>query len=267
MSYNFDDAWLGLGDLSKLTISRNLMINRSREDIENPDKHLLKIMRDPNYLGSTCKLLMNIELHPIQIAILQEFWNRAFPMFVASRGFGKSFLLALYATLKCIFIPGTKIVIVGAAFRQSKVIFEYMETIWRNSPILRSIFNGNDDGPRRDVDRCTMRYGDSWAIAIPMGDGCLTSDTMITFSNCFSTLGSLFDLDYDEELDTVNNCEVWDNIKFEKSLHKRYNGLKDTIKIKTKRGFVLEGTHNHEIKVFDGNNVIWKRLDSIKIND
>jgi len=267
MSYNFDDAWLGLGDLSKLTISRNLMINRSREDIENPDKHLLKIMRDPNYLGSTCKLLMNIELHPIQIAILQEFWNRAFPMFVASRGFGKSFLLALYATLKCIFIPGTKIVIVGAAFRQSKVIFEYMETIWRNSPILRSIFNGNDDGPRRDVDRCTMRYGDSWAIAIPMGDGCLTSDTMITFSNCFSTLGSLFDLDYDEELDTVNNCEVWDNIKFEKSLHKRYNGLKDTIKIKTKRGFVLEGTHNHEIKVFDGNNVIWKRLDSININD
>jgi hypothetical protein len=171
MSYNFDDAWLGLGDLSKLTISRNLMINRSREDIENPDKHLLKIMRDPNYLGSTCKLLMNIELHPVQIAILQEFWNRAFPMFIASRGFGKSFLLALYATLKCIFIPGTKIVIVGAAFRQSKVIFEYMETIWRNSPILRSIFNGNDDGPRRDVDRCTMRYGDSWAIAIPMGDG------------------------------------------------------------------------------------------------
>jgi len=171
MSYNFEDAWLGLGDLSKLSISQNLMINRSREDIENPDKHLLKIMRNPAYLGSTCKLLMNIELHPIQIAILQEFWSRPFPMFIASRGFGKSFLLALYSTLKCIFIPGTKIVIVGSAFRQSKVIFEYMETIWRNSPILRSIYGGNDDGPRRDVDRCTMRYGDSWAIAIPMGDG------------------------------------------------------------------------------------------------
>lgn len=171
MSYNFEDAWLGLGDLSKLTISQNLMINRQREDIENPDKHLLKIMRNPAYLGSTCKLLMNIELHPIQIAILQEFWSRPFPMFIASRGFGKSFLLALYSTLKCIFIPGTKIVIVGSAFRQSKVIFEYMETIWRNSPILRSIYGGNDDGPRRDVDRCTMRYGDSWAIAIPMGDG------------------------------------------------------------------------------------------------
>ncbi len=167
----FDDAWLDLGDLSKIKINYNYMINRVKEDIENPDKHLVRLMRDPTYFGMTCKLLLNIELHPIQIAILQEFWNRPFPMFIASRGFGKSFILALYATLKAIFVPGTKIVIVGAGFRQSKVIFEYMETIWRNSSILRSIFNSNEDGPRRDVDRCTMRYGDSWAIAIPIGDG------------------------------------------------------------------------------------------------
>lgn len=167
----FDDAWLGLGDLSLIKIDRNLMINRSKEDIENPDLHLMRILRNPQYFGVTCKLLFGIELHPIQIAILQEFWDRPFPMYIASRGFGKSFMLSLYAVLKCIFVPGTKIVIVGAAFRQSKVIFEYMETIWRNSPILRSIFSGNDDGPRRDVDRCTLRLGDSWAMAIPMGDG------------------------------------------------------------------------------------------------
>jgi hypothetical protein len=77
----------------------------------------------------------------------------------------------------------------------------------------------------------------------------------------------MFDMDYDEELDTVNSCEIWDNTKFEKSFHKRYNGLKDTIKIMTKRGFSLEGTYNHEIKVFDGNNVVWKRLDNINISD
>jgi hypothetical protein len=147
------------------------MIHRSKIDIEQPDLHLIKILRNPDYIGSTCKLLFNIELHPIQIAIIQEFWIRAFPMYIASRGWGKSFLLALYCVLRCSFYPGTKIVVVGAAFRQSKIIFEYMETIWRNSPILRSIFNSNDDGPRRDVDRCTMRLGDSWTIAIPMGDG------------------------------------------------------------------------------------------------
>ena len=167
----YDNAWLGLGDLDSLNISHNLMINRSEQDIENPDLHLMKIIINPKYLASTCKILFNIELHPIQAAILQEFWIRSFPMFIASRGFGKSFLMALYCVLKCTFVPGTKIVVVGAAFRQSKIIFEYMETIWRNSPILRSIFNGNDDGPRRDVDRCTMRLGDSWTVAIPMGDG------------------------------------------------------------------------------------------------
>ena len=167
----FDDAWLDLGDVSKLTLPNNLMINRIKSDIENPDLHLARIMRNPKYFGMTVKLLFDIELHPIQIAILQEFWQRPFPMFIASRGFGKSFILALYAVLKCVFVPGTKIIIVGAAFRQSKVIFEYMETIWRNSGILRSIFNSNDDGPRRDVDRCTIRLGDSWAMAIPLGDG------------------------------------------------------------------------------------------------
>jgi hypothetical protein len=170
-NFDFDDSWLGLGDLSKLQIDKNLMIHRSKIDIEQPDLHLIKILRNPDYIGSTCKLLFNIELHPIQIAIIQEFWIRAFPMYIASRGWGKSFLLALYCVLRCSFYPGTKIVVVGAAFRQSKIIFEYMETIWRNSPILRSIFNSNDDGPRRDVDRCTMRLGDSWTIAIPMGDG------------------------------------------------------------------------------------------------
>ena len=35
--------------------------------------------------------------------------------------------------------PNTKIVIVGAGFRQAKVVFEYMETIWRNAPILRDL--------------------------------------------------------------------------------------------------------------------------------
>jgi hypothetical protein len=167
----FEDAWLGLGDLSQIIVDHNPMIGRNKDDIENPDLHLLRLLRNPKYFGSTCKLLFGIELHPIQIAILEEFWVRPFPMFIASRGFGKSFLMALYCVLKCMLVPGTKIVVVGAAFRQSKIIFEYMETLWRNSSILRSIFTGNNDGPRRDVDRCTIRLGESWTIAVPMGDG------------------------------------------------------------------------------------------------
>ena len=163
------EAWLGLDEKDSLDI-KNPLLHRTHDEIKRPDLHLLRLMRNPKYLGFTAKTLLNIELLPIQIAVLREFWDRPFPMFVASRGFGKSWLMSVYAMLKCALIPETKVVIVGAAFRQSKIIFEYMESLWRNAPILRSICDTNS-GPRRDVDRCTMRINDSWAIAVPRGDG------------------------------------------------------------------------------------------------
>ena len=45
-----------------------------------------------------------------------------------------------------------------------------METIWRNSPMLRDICDG-DSGPRRDTDRCTLRLNDSTVTCLPLGDG------------------------------------------------------------------------------------------------
>ena len=91
-------------------------------------------------------------------------------MLIASRGFGKSFMLSLYALLRALLLPNRKVVVVGAAFRQSKVLFEYMETIWRNAPILRDICS-DTSGPRRDVDRCVMRINDSTVTCLPLGDG------------------------------------------------------------------------------------------------
>ena len=172
MTYNVETpehAWL---DLTKEDVAsiENPLINLKQEDRDNLHLHVLRLMRKPEYFQWTVKKLMNIELLPEQVVILQELWNRAFPMYIASRGFGKSFLLAVYAMLKSTLIPGTKIVIVGAAFRQSKVIFEYMDTIWKNAPILQSLCT-DSSGPRRDVDRCTMRINDSWAMAVPLGDG------------------------------------------------------------------------------------------------
>ena len=172
MTYNVESAEHAWLDLTKedLTSIKNPLINLNPEDRDNLHLHVLRLMRRPEYFQWTVKKLMNIELLPEQVVILQELWKRAFPMYIASRGFGKSFLLAVYAMVKCTLIPGTKIVIVGAAFRQSKVIFEYMDTIWKNAPILQSLCT-DSSGPRRDVDRCTMRINDSWAMAVPLGDG------------------------------------------------------------------------------------------------
>tara|TARA_Y100000310_G_scaffold25987_1_gene24839 strand:- start:20 stop:1792 length:1773 start_codon:yes stop_codon:yes gene_type:complete len=102
--------------------------------------------------------------------MLKEVWGRKFPMLIASRGFGKSFVLSLYAILRALLMPGRKIIIVGAAFRQSKILFEYMSTIWQNAPILRDIVGG-DGGPRSQVDMCRMIIGSSTVTCLPLGDG------------------------------------------------------------------------------------------------
>jgi hypothetical protein len=60
-------------------------------------------------------------------------------MLIAARGASKSFLLAVYAILKGLICQGVKIIVVGAAFRQAKVIFEYCENIWYNAPVLRDL--------------------------------------------------------------------------------------------------------------------------------
>lgn len=83
-----------------------------------------------------------------------------------------SFILGLYAVLRATLCQGSKIVVVGAAFRQAKVIFEYCEEIWLNAPVLRDVCGDSSrNGPRRDIDRCTMRIGESVILAIPLGDG------------------------------------------------------------------------------------------------
>jgi hypothetical protein len=127
-------------------------------------------MSRPEYFSFICKHIFNIDLLPSQSLFLYEMWNRKFPMLIASRGFGKSFSLSLYAMLRALLIPDRKVVIVGAAFRQSKVLFEYMETIWNNAPILRSMCSSSS-GPRRDVDRCVMKINNSRITCLPLGDG------------------------------------------------------------------------------------------------
>lgn len=139
---------------------------------DDPVLDVISFMKKPENFWYTCQFLLNINLHPFQLAVLQTLWNKKFPLFLASRGASKTFMLGLYAVLRALFEPGCKIIVVGAAFRQSKLIFEYMEMFWRGSPILRNIVGeGKHEGPRRDIDRCSFYIGSSEIVAIPIGDG------------------------------------------------------------------------------------------------
>jgi len=164
---NINEAWLGLDDIGD-NVFNPMSVLKSMDG----DYHLRLsyLMLRPEYFSFLCKHILNIQILPSQALMLCEMWNRKFPMLIASRGFGKSFMLSLYALIRALLLPSRKVVVVGAAFRQSKVLFEYMETIWRNAPILRDICS-NTSGPRRDVDRCVMRINDSTVTCLPLGDG------------------------------------------------------------------------------------------------
>lgn len=139
---------------------------------ERLDKYIVKEMLDIGNIAWTARYILNIELFPYQIAILQILWRTPFPLLVAARGGAKSFTLAVYAILRALLDQGSRVVIIGAGLRQARIVFSYIETIWGGSPVLRSIVGGGKTaGPRQNVDLCYMRLGNSMITALPLGTG------------------------------------------------------------------------------------------------
>ena len=115
------------------------------------------------------KVFLNVDLLPFQGVTISELYNKPFYIIVASRGYGKSFLLAVYALLRAIFKQGSKIVIVSASFRQSMVVFNYIQDIFKRSMVLQQICGGSK--PKKDISMCSFKIGNSEIISVPLGNG------------------------------------------------------------------------------------------------
>lgn len=167
---SLDYAWLNLTDDEFLHPVLNPFSTDNREFLTDPHLYVLRMMKNPEYFYFTCKYILNLEVLPLHLAVLKSLWTHKYPMMLGSRGFGKTFYLAVYSMIKALFCQNSKIVVVGAGFRQAKYVFNYCETIWNNAPILRSLV-GNDsrNGPKKDTDRWEMRLGNSRITALPMG--------------------------------------------------------------------------------------------------
>jgi len=165
-------AFLGIDNIREVKFE-NCFSERARKEIEAPDLFLLDMMRKPENFAITCRHLLNVELFPFQLCVQKILWTKPFPLLTGSRGMSKSFLLGLYTVLRLLFNQGSKVVMCGAGYRQAKLLFEYCERFWNDSPVLRSMVEGFDklQGPRRDIDRSTIKIGNSWGIAIPVGSG------------------------------------------------------------------------------------------------
>lgn len=249
-----NDAWLGIHVKEDTLFNPLAYIPIEYED--NPHMYILWLMQQPEYFYFLCNEIFNIQLLPFQSLILKEMWDRKFPMLIACRGGGKSFMLALYSLLRILLLPTRKVVIVGAAFRQSKVIFNYMETIWNNAPLLKDLC-GHSAGPRHEPDMFRFHIGDSVALALPIGDGCLSPYTTITYDDGFGYI-----VDY-----TQHNNYIWGDGNFNYSDQAVNNGIKKVSKIICNTGINISATNNHKFKVLDNLDIVWKRVDEIKIGD
>lgn len=165
-----NDAWLNI-DVDEDQIFNPMdFVFSGESDNEQVIEKLSWLMSQPEYFAFTCKHILNIEIAPFQLVLLQEMWDKKFPMIIGSRGMSKSFTMAIYCILRCLLMPRRKVIVVGAAFRQSKVVFEYMETIWKNAPVLRDLCD-NNSGPSRDIDRCVFRINGGTVTCLPLGNG------------------------------------------------------------------------------------------------
>lgn len=65
------------------------------------------------------KEYLNINLKMFQKILLYVMMQMNFFMFIACRGIGKTYLVALFATIRCILYPGTKIVVASGTIKQA----------------------------------------------------------------------------------------------------------------------------------------------------
>lgn len=161
-------AYLEIGDVTKIQ-TRNpfndAKFNNQTDFIEN----LIDFMRKPENFWFTCKYLLNIDLLPVQQATLQKLWDKPQVMLIGTRGGAKSFILTVYIILRAIFDQGSKIVIVGAAFRQSLILFESLQVIWANASILQDICGGKKGAPKKEIHMASWACGSSTIKFLPMG--------------------------------------------------------------------------------------------------
>lgn len=139
--------------------------------VKDPLHSVLATITDTKYLYFTCKHILNIDLPPYQDLLLQLLFKYPIFLLIGSRGAAKTFTLSLYILLVMMMRQGVKIVVVGAAFRQSKIVGQYLESFWECAPVLRDFCGGNKKPMNKHNDRWEFRIGESVCIMCPLGSG------------------------------------------------------------------------------------------------
>ena len=109
-----------------------------------------------------------------QRIVLNKIWTSRSSITVACRGFGKTRMAATDAILEGMLYPGRRIGCLSASFRQAKQIFDEINRIYDQSPILQQCTTRR---PIISNDSCRLEFKPAFGrdysviIALPLADG------------------------------------------------------------------------------------------------
>lgn len=120
-------------------------VNKSDNEIrQDKTKHIMNIIakRCSYYRANPqrfCEEFLNISLKLFQKIIIWMMMHYDAFYFIAARGIGKTYIVALYAVCRCILYPGSKIVCCSYTFKQGKeIILKITDDFMQKSPLLRN---------------------------------------------------------------------------------------------------------------------------------
>lgn len=116
-----------------------------------------------------CLDLLDIALNDYQRITIEESWNRKFPMWLMGRGCGKTFMGAVFLILRALLYPRTKIGIISSSYRQANFVFDAIDEIYWDSPLLQ---DACVKPSVRSNNQTILKFKNgSFIEALPIGDG------------------------------------------------------------------------------------------------
>lgn len=252
----------------------NPLLEIPKELEDKPHLYYTWLLSRPEYLNFFCSQFLNVEPLFYQACILEELWNRKFPMLIGSRGLGKTWMMAVYIMLRATILQGRKIVVAGASFRQSKLVYEYCVQIWNNAPLLRNAVSSypGDQGPKGGNDAVHLRIGESTVIFIPIGTGqtirglrandivvdefsCVDKNTLIETENGLERIS--------ECINNKDLCLFNRYGKLERPIKRIKTPLTDVYHIITRNGYSFKCSSIHKVLTTNG----WKIAKDLTTED
>lgn len=153
-----------------------MLIKPDSKLITDDNVRLIVMYRINPILAANKLLIRNgkpVTLPLVQQKILIEWWNSNFSILTATRGAGKSFMAALYLTLRLMLFPGSQICVFAPSFRQSKLIFAEFQKFYYESPFLQECMAKEPSIQTDQAYALTKRVGNvrpSTLKALPVGN-------------------------------------------------------------------------------------------------